>query len=83
MAEYIAKQACSEKAQLPDVIYTSIFSRIRHMVKDPPIRHKRTAEVYSAYSSSREYQIRSRKDQTLQEKLLTGKYKGLRVTKDF
>ena len=31
------------------------------MFKDPPTKHERTAEVYSAYSSSRECQIESRK----------------------
>ena len=51
------------------------------MIKDPPIKHERTAEVYSAYSSSRECQIRIRRDQTLQAKLCTGKYKGLRACK--
>ena len=51
------------------------------MIKDPPIQHERTAEVYSAYSSSRECQIRSRRDQTLLAKLRTGKYKGLRAYK--
>ena len=55
------KQACSENVQLPDVTYTAICARIRHEVKDPPIQHGTTAEVYSAYSSSRECQIESRK----------------------
>ena len=71
IADSVAKQACSENAQLPGVTYTSICARIRHMVKDPPIQHERTAEVYSAYSSSRECQIRSRSDQTFLEKLHT------------
>ena len=55
----------------------------KNMVKDPPIQHERTAEVYSAYSSSRECQIRSRRDQTLLTKLHTGKFKGLRAYKIF
>ena len=58
-----------------------IWARIRHMIKDPHIQHVKTAEVYSAYSSSRECQIRSRSDQTLLAKLRTGKYKGLRAYK--
>ena len=41
MADYVAKQACSEKAQLPGV---TICARIRHTLKDPPIQHERTAE---------------------------------------
>ena len=51
------------------------------MVKDSLIQHERTAEVYSACSSSREFQMESRKDQTLLAKLLTEKYKGLRAYK--
>ena len=51
------------------------------MVKDPPIKYERTAEVYSTYSSPRECQIRSRSDQTLLAKLRTGKYKGLHAYK--
>ena len=54
IADSVAKQAYSENAQLPGVTYTSICARIRHMVIDTPIQHERTAEVYSAYSSSRE-----------------------------
>ena len=65
ITNYVAKQACSESAQLPAVTYTSICARIRHMVKDPSIQHERTAEVYSSYSSSTECQSRS--DQTLLE----------------
>ena len=71
MADYVAKQECSENA-LPGVTYTSICARIRHMVKDPPIQHEGTAEVYSAYSSSRECKLRIRRDQTLLAKLRTG-----------
>ena len=47
----VVKQACSENAQLLGVTYTSICARIRNIVKNPPIQHERTAEVYSAYSS--------------------------------
>ena len=81
IANYVAKQACSENSQLPGVTYTSICARIRHIVKYPPIKHERTAEVYSTYSSSRECQIRSRSDQTVLAKLRTGKYKGLHAYK--
>ena len=73
------KQERSENAQLPGVTYTSICARIRHMIKDP--QHERTAKVYSAYSSPRECQIRSRRDQTLLAKLRTVMYKGLRAYK--
>ena len=51
------------------------------MVKYSPMQHERTTEVYSAYSYSRDCQIRSRTDQTLLAKLRTGKYKGLRAYK--
>ena len=81
MAESVAKQVCSENAELPGVTYTSICARIIQMVKDPPGQHERTAEVYSAYRSSRERQIRSKRDQNLLAKLRTGKYKGLRAYK--
>ena len=75
MAESVAKQVCSENAELPGVTYTSICARIIQMVKDPPGQHERTAEVYSAYRSSREYKILSRSDQTLLAKFRTGEYK--------
>ena len=39
------------------------------------------ADVYSAYSSSREYQIGRRRDKTLLAKFRTGKYKGLSAYK--
>ena len=42
---YVAKQACSENAQLQGVTYTSIYARIKDMVKDPHIQHERPAEV--------------------------------------
>ena len=71
------KQTCSKNVQLPDVVSTAIYARTRHVVDNPPIQHERTAEVFSAYSSSRECQIWSRRDQTLLAKHLTGKYKGL------
>ena len=64
IAYSVAKQACSKNASLPGVTYISICARIRHMIKEPHIQHERTAEVYSAYSCSRECQIRSRSDQT-------------------
>ena len=51
------------------------------MVKFPRIYHERTAEVYSVYSTSREFQIQSRRDQTLLAKLHIGKYKGLHAYK--
>ena len=43
IADSVAKQACSENAQLPVVTYTSICAHIRDMMKDPPIQHERTA----------------------------------------
>ena len=46
----------------PGVTFTC--ARIRHLVKDPSIQHERAADVYSAYSSSRECQIGNRKDST-------------------
>ena len=76
MTYSVAKQACSENAQLPGLTYTSICARVRHMVKHPPKQHERTSEVYSTYSSSRECHIQSERDQTLLAKLRTGKYKG-------
>ena len=81
MADSVVKQACSENAQLPGVTYTSICARIRHVIKHPPTQHEITAEAYSAYSSSREFQIQNRRYQTLLAKLCTGKYKGLRPYK--
>ena len=51
IADYVAKKVFSENAQLPGVTYTSICARVRHMVKDSPIQHERTVEVYSAHSS--------------------------------
>ena len=81
LADSVAKQACSENAQLPIVTYTSICAEIRQVVKDPPIQHKKTVEVYSPHSSHRECRIVSRKDQTLLAKLRTGKYKELRAYK--
>ena len=81
VADYVANQACSENAQRLGVTYPAIYAQISHIVKDLPIQHEITAEVYSAYSSSRECQIRSRSDQTLLAKLRTGKYKGLRAYK--
>ena len=48
IADFVAKQAFSENAQLTGVTYTSICTRIKHMVKYPPIQRERTAEVYSA-----------------------------------
>ena len=71
------KHACSENLQLLGVTYTYICPRIRHVVKDPPIQHERTAKVCNAYNSSRECQIGSRRDQTLLAKVRTGKYKEL------
>ena len=82
MADYVAKQACSENSQLPGVTYTFICARIIHMVKNPLIEHERTAEIYRAYSSSTECQIRSRRNQTRLAKLRTGKYKGLHLLED-
>ena len=48
MEDIVAKQGCSELAQLLGVIYTSICSRIRDIVKYPPSQHEITTEVYSA-----------------------------------
>ena len=62
-------------------IVISICARIRRVGKVPPIQHESTAEVYSAYSSSRWCQIGSRRDQAQLAKLRTGKYKELRAYK--
>ena len=77
MTDSVAKEVCSKNVQLTGVNYTFIWARIRYMVKDPHIQHERTAKIYSAYSSSREYQIGSRRDQNLLKKHRTGKYKKL------
>ena len=65
MEDSVVKQVCSENGELPGVTNTSICARIRHMIKNPHIQHERTAEVYSAYSSSKKCQIQSRRDHTL------------------
>ena len=49
----IAKQACSENAHLPGVIYLSICTQIRQVVEDPPIQHERTAEVIAPTENTR------------------------------
>ena len=81
IADSVAKQASSENTQLLGITYTNICTRIKHMVKDPPTQHERMAEVYSAYSSSRECQIGRRRYQNLLLKLNTGTYKGLHAYK--
>ena len=86
MEDSVVKQVCSENGELPGVTNTSICARIRHMIKNPHIQHERTAEVYSAYSSSKKCQIQSRRDHTLltlQTQLRTWKYKALRAYKTF
>ena len=77
-----AKQACSENMQRSNVTYTATCVRIRHMVKNPPIQNDMImAEIYSAYSSSREGQIENRRDQILLVNSVLRKYKGLRAYK--
>ena len=51
MTDFVAKRVCSKNGQILSVTYISICARIKQMVKDPPIQHERTAEVYSTYSS--------------------------------
>ena len=74
MAEYVAKQACSENAKQPGVTYTAICTRIRHVVNNQSIQHERTALVYSAYNSSKKkLDGKQKRPDSLLAKLRNGK----------
>ena len=81
MAVSVAKQAYSENAQPPGIKFMADCMRIGHMV-DPSIQHKGAVEFYMAYRSSREYQIRNRRDQILLVNSRPRMYIGLRAYKN-
>ena len=57
--------------------YMSICLSTINVVKYPPTRYEKTAEVFKAYSSYRELQVINWTHQTLLTNIFTGKYKEL------
>ena len=81
LADTAAKSATSLEGTGRGVSFSSACATIRHALRDPPIAHQRSAEVYSALSSVKEKEIQSRADQTLLAKIRSGKFTGLRAYK--
>ena len=79
LADSAAKAATLAPGRGGGVTYTSICSAIKAAVKDPPIQHLRTKEVYAAYSRERESGVHNRSDQSLLAKLRSGHWTGLRA----
>ena len=73
LADEVAKQAAEmEDAAYAPTWFHSVRARIKAVRKDPPPQHKRTQEVYSAYSKEKEMKIENRSGQSLLAKIRTG-----------
>ena len=81
MADSAAKSATQLMGQGRGVSFSSACATIKHALRDPPISHQRSAEVYSALNPVRERMLTSRADQTLLAKIRSGKFTGLRAYK--
>ena len=76
IADAKAKEAAGFPGEGRPTSYKSACATVNRLIKDPPVAHDRTREVYSAYSLEKEKQITSRKDQVLLARVRSGKYLG-------
>ena len=68
-----AKQATSLQEEARPISFKSAKAAVKQRIRDPAIAHKRTAEVYSAYSATKEATITKRQQQVLLARIRSGK----------
>jgi len=79
MADEQAKEATTLDQEGRGVSYKSACATINRLIKDPPTsewEHKRSAEIYSEYSETREKQVTGRAAEKLLACIRSGKHLG-------